>query len=95
MNWITETTNGVILQLRIVTRASRSEVAEVVQDELKVRLQAPPVDGKANKELIRLLSRQLRVPAGNVAIISGQTGRHKRVAIAGLAADRVHALLNG
>ena len=51
---------------------------------LKVRLQAPPVDGKANETLIAFLSERLGVPKHRITLISGQTGRRKRLAITGI-----------
>jgi uncharacterized protein (TIGR00251 family) len=57
--------------VRVVPRASRSEVAGEHDGALRVRVAAPPVDGAANEELIRTLARALRVPARDVRIMSG------------------------
>jgi uncharacterized protein (TIGR00251 family) len=62
-------------------------------DALKIRVAAPPVDGAANDELIRFLSRELSVPASAVHIESGSSGRHKRVRLYGVTAERVIACL--
>jgi uncharacterized protein (TIGR00251 family) len=74
-------------------RASRSELAGRHGDAIKVRLAAPPVDGAANEALLRFLADRLGVTRGAVALLSGQTGRSKRVEITGIdvatAADRL------
>ena len=49
---------------------------------LKVRITAPPVDGKANEHLIKFIAKQFGVARRNVKLISGETGRNKRIAIA-------------
>ena len=89
---IAATTEGVELTLHIQPRASRTEVAGVHGDALKLRLAAPPVDGEANEELVRFLARILGVPKGAVTIVRGATGRRKVVRVDGvdaMAARRV------
>ena len=77
---------GVELQLHIQPRASRTEIAGVHGGSLKIRLAAPPVDGEANDELVRYLAKTLGVPKRSVTIVSGATGRRKRVRVAGVGA---------
>jgi uncharacterized protein (TIGR00251 family) len=84
MSWVTEQSGGVILNLRIVPRASKNEVAGEMGDALKIRLQAPPVEGKANKALIDFLSKALDVSRSAVTLVSGETDRNKRVVVAGI-----------
>jgi len=90
MNTIQETEAGLILNLRVIPRASKTEFAGTLDDALKIRLQAPPVDGKANKALIKFLAKQLAIPARDIEILSGQTGRTKRVLLRGRTASDVH-----
>lgn len=71
-----------ILNLHIQPRASRDELAGPHGDRLKVRITAPPVDGKANEHLIRFLARCFGVPKSNITLLSGETGRDKRISIA-------------
>lgn len=75
---------GVRLRLLVQPRASRTELAGVVGDRLKVRVAGPPVDGEANAELCRFLARSLRVPKSGIHIVSGETGRRKEIAVDGL-----------
>jgi hypothetical protein len=65
-------------------RAKRSEVVGRHGAAIKIRLAAPPVDGAANEELVRFLAEQLQVPQRAIAIVSGATGRAKRVTIDGM-----------
>jgi uncharacterized protein (TIGR00251 family) len=76
--------SGVIIDVRVIPRASKSQIAGTRQDALLVRLCAPPVDGAANDELIRLLSETLDVPRRNIEIVTGQQSRTKRVRITGV-----------
>ena len=71
------------LTLHIVPRASQSEFAGTHGDALKVRLAAPPVDGKANQALIAFLAKHYNVPLRNVRIVSGETSRRKIVEVIG------------
>ena len=70
-----------ILQIVVQPRASKDELVELNEQGLKVRITAPPVDGKANKHLIRFLAKTFKVPVSRVELLSGEKGRHKRLAI--------------
>jgi len=84
MDWIHETSKGVLLPVRAMPRASKNEIQGIHGDALKIRLQAPPVEGKANQALIRFLSDALDIPRSQLSIASGETGRNKSVLITGL-----------
>ena len=70
------------LTLHVQPGASRTEVCGTHGDALKVRLAAPPVDGKANAELLRFLAEIFGVPRRNVTLLRGETSRAKVVQIA-------------
>jgi uncharacterized protein (TIGR00251 family) len=76
-------------------RASRTEFAGTLGDRLRVRLQAPPVDGRANAALVEFLAGTFDVPRAHVSIEHGLAGRDKRVRIreAGPVAPQLKALL--
>ena len=76
---IQETKNGLVIEVRAHPSAGRGRIAGEHSGVLKIDLKSPPEDGKANKELIKILSKALGVPAGNVALISGEKSRRKRV----------------
>jgi uncharacterized protein len=90
---IRETAAGAVFRIRAVPRATRSEIAGIQDDALKLRITAPPVEGKANEECIRLLAETLGVKKGQVTIIAGHASRTKTVAVEGLKADRVATLI--
>jgi uncharacterized protein (TIGR00251 family) len=83
-----------IIDVRVIPRARRSEIAGTRDTVLLVRLNAPPVDGAANKALIGLLAETLDLPRSAITIVSGETSRSKRVAVAGLSGADVTARLD-
>jgi hypothetical protein len=89
---ITSTPEGILLTVRVIPRAQRTACTGMNDDELVVRVHAPPVDGAANEALIAFFSSALGVRRRAIQIVSGHRGRRKRVAIAGVTADRIRAL---
>ncbi len=81
--WWRRDGEDLVLQLRIQPRASRDELAGLQGDRLRVRLTAPPVDGKANAHLQRFLAQLFGVARQRVLIEAGITGRDKRIRIVG------------
>ncbi len=74
-----------ILPVRITPRAQKNEISELMEDgTVKIRLTAPPIDGKANKALVDFLSDILNVRRSRIEIISGMKSRDKRVRINGI-----------
>ena len=90
---LTATNNGVSFAVRVQPRASRSGVAGESDGALKVRLAAPPVDGAANEELIRLMSALFNVSRSQIVIRSGQTSRNKLIVIEGISVDDAEQVL--
>jgi uncharacterized protein len=78
--------------VRVVPRASRSEIVGEQSGLLRVKIAAPPVDGAANEELVRVLANEFDVPRRNVSIVSGHAARLKRVSIEGLPPDKLQAV---
>lgn len=85
---------GVRFTVRVQPRASKNEVAGPIGDAVRIRLTAPPVEGAANAELIRFLSRALGVPKSAVRIARGERSRTKVVEVAGVDVDRVRRQLD-
>ena len=73
-----------ILDVRVQPRASRSEIAGLHGERLRIRLQAPPVDGKANAALVEFVAGLFAVPRARVTIEHGLTGRDKRLRLQGV-----------
>ena len=74
-------------------RAARDALGGLRDGALVVRLTAPPVEGKANAALVRVLGRLLGVPPSSVTILRGASGRDKLVRVAGLGAAEARARL--
>ncbi len=70
-----------LLHIKVQPRASSDALAEIIGDALKVRITAAPVDGKANKHLIAFLAKTFKVAKSDIELLSGQTGRDKRLKI--------------
>ncbi len=79
--------DGSHLDLYVTPRASRSRVVGEHDGRLKVQIAAPPVDGAANDEVVRLVARLAGVSRRSVSIARGDTGRRKTVAVDGVAPE--------
>jgi len=78
--------DDLLLFVRIQPKASKDELGEIVfnqtqADQLKVRITAPPVDGKANKHLLTFIGKTFGVAKSQVSLLSGKTGRNKKLLI--------------
>lgn len=93
MVFIKEKGNGVILYIHVVPGSAKSEIAGVHEDALKLKIAAPPVEGRANAECIRFLSDRLGIKKNQVTITSGHRARKKTVAVEGLNSREVTAIL--
>jgi uncharacterized protein (TIGR00251 family) len=91
--WLRVAGDDVVLTLHIQPGAKKTEVAGEHGEALKIRLNAPPVDGKANDCLITFLADLLGLPKSRVVLESGQSSRSKRVRAVGITADHVVAKL--
>jgi uncharacterized protein len=89
---LTERDGALTFAVRVVTRASRDAIEGEHDGALKIRLAAPPVDGKANDALRRLLAGRLNLPLSAVSIVAGEKSRTKRVAIQGASRAQIAAL---
>jgi uncharacterized protein (TIGR00251 family) len=77
------------LRVRVTARASRDELAGLEDGVLHVRVSAPPVDGKANQAVTRLIAKAVGVGRTSVTVIKGERARDKVVAIEGAEPDAV------
>jgi len=78
--------------VRVQPRASKNEVSGLMDGALKIRLQAPALEDRANEALREFLADLLKTPKSAVRILSGHRNRIKRVEVFGVAADQVKAL---
>lgn len=83
-DWLRLGANGhIMLTLHVQPGAKRTEFAGLHGDALKIRLAAPPVDGKANEALIKFVAETLKLPKSAVNLKSGQTSRRKVLEVSG------------
>lgn len=83
---------GVSFLVRVQPRASRDEIDGEWQGALRIRLNVPPVEGRANEALRRFLATHLNVPVGAVRIASGERSRLKRIEVQGASAEQIRAI---
>jgi hypothetical protein len=94
-DWLRVAADGrITLTLHIQPGAKKTEFAGLHGDALKIRLAAPPVDGKANEALIRFIADTLKLPNSAINLKSGQTSRRKVLEIQGATRDDVACLAN-
>ena len=79
-----ETEKSVSIKIKVEPRSSKSGIVGLYGDALKVKLTSPPVDGKANKELVEVLAKECGIRKGDIEIVSGKSSKNKLVRIAGI-----------
>jgi uncharacterized protein (TIGR00251 family) len=84
-----QTNQGICFKVKVIPKASRSEVVNWENDELKIRLAAVPEKGEANRELLRYLANILGIAKSNLQLVQGETSRHKRVCVTGLTLEEM------
>ena len=80
------------LLVKAIPNAGRSEIVGVRAGELVIKLQVPALEGRANRELIRLLARRLGVARSSLVLLAGQTSQHKRLRVPAEASGALDAL---
>ncbi|MGB2695591.1 MAG: DUF167 domain-containing protein [Dehalococcoidia bacterium] len=83
------------MRVRLTPRAARDEIAGWKDNVLRVRVTAPPVEGRANDALERVVSKALGLPRSAVRVASGERGRDKTLAVDGLTSEEAQARLSG
>ncbi|MFN2455106.1 MAG: DUF167 domain-containing protein [Pyrinomonadaceae bacterium] len=91
----TERDGALIFDVRVVPNASRSGVVGERDGALRVHVTAPPVEGAANKELIRYLARLFKVPQRNIETASGHNAKSKTLRIYGASRETLESFTNG
>ena len=93
MDFLTETPEGVLINVKAQPRSSRAGLDGLVGDAIKVRIRSAPVDGKANKELIETLADAFGLPKSRVEFKSGETSKTKRLLLHGVTAAAVRTVV--
>ena len=94
-SYLSETPEGVILNVRAQPRSSRSGIDGLMGDAVKVRIRSAPVDGKANKELVETLADVFGLAKSAVQFKSGETSKTKRVLLRGVSMDKAKNVVEG
>lgn len=89
VGYLTETPEGVILNVKAQPRSSKAGIDGILGDAVKVRIRCAPVDGKANKELVETLADAFDLPKSMVVFKSGETSKTKRILLKGMTSARV------
>lgn len=90
---LSESAKGTTFAVKVHPRARKNAITGVVGDALKVALNAPPVEGRANQAVIEFFAGVFQIPRSSVTIASGETSRNKVVRIAGLSRSAVEQRL--
>ncbi len=88
--YIEEKPNGVTIKVRVNPRSSSAQISGSRGDVLAIRLTSPPVEGRANEELVRFLGKKLRVARSSITIVTGHSSREKVVFVEGV--DKTYVL---
>jgi uncharacterized protein (TIGR00251 family) len=89
-----ETPHGITLSLQVIPRSRKCEIAGLVGDAIKVRLTAPPVEGKANEECLRFFADIFGIPRNRLSIVTGQSSRKKTLLVSGVEANALVPILS-
>lgn len=86
-----KTDNGAIFTLKISPNASKNEIIKN-ETEIKVKITAQPIDGKANKSLIEFLSKNFKIPKSYFSIIRGETSKEKTILVENITEEKIKIL---
>ena len=89
----TESRDGITFNVKVIPRAKRDEIVGVEGEAVKIRLNAPPVEGRANEALVKFLADVLKIPRAQIEIVRGETSRHKVVRVRGIPVEQLKKLL--
>ena len=95
-SWLYETTEGVVIRLKIQAQASRTQIVGLYgeeQDRLKIKVAAAPIDQAANEELLSFLRKNLKIPSRNLTLIRGQLSPLKDILCQGVTLEGVEQVL--
>ena len=76
--------NGIVIKVKVTPNSSRNILAQDYGDHLLVKLTSPPVEGKANKQLLKFIGKKLGVPPSSIKILRGHSSREKVLFISGI-----------
>ena len=89
----TESRDGITINIKVIPRAKRDEIVGVEGDAVKIRLHAPPVEGRANEALINFLADVFKIQRAQIEIVRGEASRHKVVRVRGVPLEKIKTVL--
>lgn len=92
--WLRESAEGVLIDARILPNSSCTEIVGEYAKRLKIRIQQPALDGKANKALCRFLAEEFNVPRSTVSVVQGDTSKLKTILLKEQSLNHVAQLLS-
>lgn len=92
--WLRQSKEGILIHFYVQPSASSTQIVGLHGDpaRLKIRLAAPPVEGKANEELLRFLKKTFKLPLSNFRIVRGESSRSKDVLCIGVSINEVQSI---
>ena len=81
---------GTLIDIKVVPGSSKTRIAGILGEAIKINVAAAPEKGKANKELVKYLAKLLNVPKSGIKIVAGEKDQRKVLSIAEISADTVH-----
>ena len=86
--------NSIRINLLIVPKSSKNQIAGIINNKLKIKIKSPPVEGAANKELIKFFSKFLKISKSSISIISGEHSKNKIIELSGVTGDKWNKFLS-
>jgi len=87
--------NKAVFDIKVSPKSSRSEIIVDASGKIKVYLNSPPVDGKANLECINIIAKKLKTAKSNISIEKGDHGKNKRISVSGMTLQDVLLKIKG
>ncbi len=89
MDFIKEDKDGVILFVKVIPNSKKNKIGDIYNNRLKLYISAPPVDNKANKEIINFLRKLLKVSKSDITITSGEKSHNKNIKIQNISKNKI------
>ena len=92
---IKESEDGITFNIKVLPRSSRCEIAGIQEGSLRIKITAPPVEGLANEECVKFLSKKLGIAKSRIKIVAGLQAKNKVLFISGLNRKDLEAFIRG
>lgn len=89
--YLSENAGRLMIELHVVPGSKKTQVSGLHDNRLKIKISSPPVDGKANAEIIEFFASLFEIPKRNVELVRGELGRSKTVALSGITPQIFHS----